>query len=247
MEIFAICLTCFCGIGKAVAVYVAILYRYYQALSDHYHETLKRLVKQNIPLWTAVFCVICFSILYPLSTGRASEDQIAQIASENPVILKVQKEEPAFMCLDGGWGGQMTAAYINLTIFIVTFVVTVVMVLYHLKKIMSDQKLYMSKYTYRVQLMLFKSIQIQLICLAVIVTSPLSVGMLVIIFDLARPPVVVMLGTAVMSIHSTLDCAILMYYVRPYREFLKSITKFGSTTDVKSVVWIGSRSSRISD
>uniref|UniRef100_A0A1I7S4R1 Serpentine Receptor, class H n=1 Tax=Bursaphelenchus xylophilus TaxID=6326 RepID=A0A1I7S4R1_BURXY len=232
---FAVIAASFFAVGKVFALFIAIAYRYSQALPPSSHYILRTLVQPNIYLYVIVFLTFQFAINAPMFLNFNNLAAVKlNLTFANRALEYVYNTEPSTLCFGATKGNTAALFYVVMGVIGLLFICSVSFMLTHLWELMRDGSS-MSCATYRIQLMLFKSIRMQLFSTLIILGIPVIITLACVVFRLRKSPIYIMVAATVACLHSTFNCLILIYCVKPYRQFLTRKLGHHSKTDSRVI------------
>ncbi|CAD5224418.1 unnamed protein product [Bursaphelenchus okinawaensis] len=237
------------GVGKGVSLFTLNVRRLLEAYPPSYIiNFFKFRGAVSLAIENGVFFVLYTMFMGPLLLNMKSPEAVKQVLNETvPVLSQVFQSHPQMLCV------STNAVPILFAIPLVLFVGSTVFMLflqYFMYTVLQSMVNRVSVQTYRLQMMLFRSLFIQVVVAAVFLLLPAAIWTAGGLFQLESAPVLSVLGSSVIVMHSTVDCVSILLTVRPYRTILnRSILRlFTKKLDMKQdtstrILYISRRSS----
>ncbi|CAD5210773.1 unnamed protein product [Bursaphelenchus xylophilus] len=210
-----------CGIASIVCKLTAIAFqfehRYSQCLlgtSTYKAFCLNLTGKSELTIRVIVSLVLAISAVTPFLLLNPDQDEAkSRLSAMDPVMAKVFQEHPNAACFAYGTSARKALiSEVFLLVGYMAFSLIVIFAMYDLIKRSS-----FSPHTYRLQLMLFKSLVAQTSVFMVFLLGPVLVFVVLPIAGFRNLPRYTMYGFLLLLVHTPLDCFMILYFIKPYR------------------------------
>ncbi|CAD5232869.1 unnamed protein product [Bursaphelenchus xylophilus] len=214
----------FFGECKLLVLYAAIMYRYYHGLPPDTYPRLRVLVEPKIYKFALLFLVVQLPVVLSLVPSLPMPARQAVLRNRSPLLRDVYIKHPSLLCFEETTQNtkEFDVMFVFLTASYTFIIVTLIFMMSHLIYLTNQNKNRHNS-TYRIQFMLFKSIRMQFFCMIVVTVIPLTYRALATSFEFRREATVLMAMCVLTCSHSVIDCALMIHYVRPYRQMLTHI------------------------
>ncbi|KAH7695696.1 Protein STR-86, partial [Aphelenchoides avenae] len=92
--------------------------------------------------------------------------------------------------------------------------------------------------TLRLQRMLYRALSVQILVIALLLYTPLVVGFVTLFMRLRRGSQYAQIALTLTTFHMTVDAVALLYFVRPYREYVHDLFTCGKASKRKNSVGV---------
>ncbi|CAD5207955.1 unnamed protein product [Bursaphelenchus xylophilus] len=213
--------------GRSAAICLQCFYRVFQSVPPQMsaYRVLYRLFNDYVVLAFLVFTMIVFATLWvPMSIFFPDQDQQKQLLLDtDPTLQTIYTRLPHIICFAGGTriGGSLTMA-IALLILIPAIGIFMVYLLYRqLKRSKRPEK------TIHLHLMLLRSLAIQAFVLFMFIVVPAYILILLPMFGMRSAPKLSMCCAVVYFLETNMECLMLLWCVKPYREGCLRVFRIG--------------------
>ncbi|CAD5214092.1 unnamed protein product [Bursaphelenchus xylophilus] len=222
---YALVLTTLCA-GKAYSMFMCCFHRYilaHQHTDDHWWSGINHLLQYRFP-WTpimhyaimitataSVWITVFFCSADPVSTTE-------HLAQSERNIARLVRQNPNMTCISGSANYKIILCIV--VVILVSWGLGILIIIstlaYSLK---TDDNPYQA--TIRLQWMLFRSLCAQLGATLVFMYFPLLIWFILGYFESPYEMTAGTIAISMLAMHSTVDCAMILAYVRPYRQTIK--------------------------
>ncbi|CAD5233038.1 unnamed protein product [Bursaphelenchus xylophilus] len=213
-----------CGIASIVSKVTAIAFqfehRYSQCLlgnSSYRAFCLNLRGKAQLAIRVIISLVLGISAVLPFLLLNPDQDEAkSRLSAVDPVLAKVFQEHPTAACF--AYGTSASKALIPEVFILAGFMALGMLVMCAMYNLI--QRRCFSPHTYRLQMMLFKSLVAQTSVLVLFLLGPVMVFVVLPIAGVRNLPKYTMYGFLLLLVHTPLDCIIILYFIKPYRLIL---------------------------
>ncbi|CAD5210777.1 unnamed protein product [Bursaphelenchus xylophilus] len=219
-------------IGKSSALVMQLEYRYQQSLGStstyrfycnlYITGKMEFLFRAAVQLAFSVVILTPFVIFFP-----NQEEQLNMIASLDSVLANIVDTQPGVICFAAGT--DVTLVFITPTVIIaiLPFIgLSILGVSYS-----SIKQQHHAKKTFRLQMMLMNSLFVQFVVAIMFMIVPGLFFLGAPILGLRNMPRVIVYTFFPFLTHTSIDCLMILYFIRPYRQLLvRSFRTFRITT-----------------
>uniref|UniRef100_A0A7E4UPD9 Serpentine Receptor, class H n=1 Tax=Panagrellus redivivus TaxID=6233 RepID=A0A7E4UPD9_PANRE len=210
----------FLSVGMGFSIYISVLYRYMQAapLSIFYRHYSCLYVR--IPVYMTIFLGLQALICIPLLFNFPQQDGLkTAMISQYPVLQQIFEDHPSVF----GYEASEAVLRYNFTI-VYTFValsVSIVLLYLNFLRILRKNKQHLSIGTYNMQLMLFRTLFIQIFVFVLLLIFPILTAFVLIFIGLRCLSVIGLVALTIVGTHAFFDFCVLTFFIRSYREYVK--------------------------
>ncbi|CAD5235262.1 unnamed protein product [Bursaphelenchus xylophilus] len=212
------------GVGRASALTFQFLYRFFSALPPGSMIScgIERLQPYQVILifvGQQAFAVIVATI--PFYSSWPDQDEQKKLLFENmPFARPILKNHGNIVCVNGGTRLKYEPS--NIVTFIIVLVLLAMGALFGVILMYSFlRRANLSPATFKLQMMLFWSLVAQFLAVFALMVVPAVIWTISPVFGILNGPIVSMFFFSVLLTHTTVDCAMILYFIKPYRRFLK--------------------------
>uniref|UniRef100_A0A7E4V0G1 Serpentine Receptor, class H n=1 Tax=Panagrellus redivivus TaxID=6233 RepID=A0A7E4V0G1_PANRE len=231
------------SVGMGFSIYLSVLYRYVQAspfsqFYKYYNVTAIRAVFYVV-IFFGIEAIICIPIVFTLPQQT---DFNTAMTSKCPVLI------PIFAMHSSVFGYETTdtvVQYVVLIVFVLVMLsVSIVFLYLNFIRILRKNKQHLSIGTYNMQLMLFRTLFIQIAIFGALLILPITMAFILTLFGMKWMPKFGLIAISILGTHAFVDFCVLSYFIRSYREYVKGCynkirQKFGLKVTVAIVTPLG--------
>ncbi|CAD5233118.1 unnamed protein product [Bursaphelenchus xylophilus] len=207
------------GVGKGVSLFALNIRRLLEAYPPNpVVDFFKFRGCTTLVMENGVFILLYFLFMGPLML-QLEPPYIANaiLNQTSPVLSKVLERHPNMICVSSTAIPALFAIPLCLFVGSIFFMLFLQLSMYKLLRPMETK---VSSQTYRLQIMLFKSLFFQVIVASVFLLLPAAIWTSGGLFEFEQAPFLSIFGSSIILTHSTMDCASILITVRPYRAML---------------------------
>ncbi|CAD5225260.1 unnamed protein product [Bursaphelenchus xylophilus] len=190
-------------------------------------KTRSGVVLRHVGLMVVILGAVLGPVIYYLPN---QEEQKQFFISRDPSLGKIYEEHPDIICFANGTNIRNTIIVAFIVVSSTPFLGLGILILMY----QSIHQGSWSIYTYRLQMMLFRSLVFQLIAFSVFLCLPCMMLIMALLFEFRNGPTITVICFCFVLMHTPIDCFMILYFIKPYRSvvanLLKVLQAYGDTT-----------------
>ncbi|CAD5225104.1 unnamed protein product [Bursaphelenchus xylophilus] len=211
---------CTAMFGKNLSVMFQLEHRFVksQSVNSRYHQWFGySSMRMELVIRGAILAAIILSIEIPIVIFMPPQVKQRQaFASLDPVAEKVFESHVDTLCISSSPNISRTLLP---TCFLMTGIVVIfVLMLTHMH--VSIRKNHGNANTYRMQMMLFWSLVAQMTAMFIFIQLPAIILIWGTFLGVRNLPKIAIYCFSMFFLHTSFDCLLILYFIKPYREFL---------------------------
>uniref|UniRef100_A0A7E4WC72 G_PROTEIN_RECEP_F1_2 domain-containing protein n=1 Tax=Panagrellus redivivus TaxID=6233 RepID=A0A7E4WC72_PANRE len=212
------------AIGMGFSVFISLLHRYMQVIPFSNAYRCYSSLWHRIGVYIIVVCLLLVALFLPLSLSFSLETDLKDsLTSKYPVLKRIFELHPSMIGYDTSVV-EYSTAYGVLTLIVLFIVVVLVIVLYlNFIRILKRNKTHLSAGTYKLQLMLFKALFIQMLLAGVLLIFPITLCFILALLGFRWISSFALIAIFILGTHAFFDFIVLCYYVKAYRTYVKNL------------------------
>uniref|UniRef100_A0A7E4V1C2 Serpentine Receptor, class H n=1 Tax=Panagrellus redivivus TaxID=6233 RepID=A0A7E4V1C2_PANRE len=233
----------FLSVGMGFSIVLSVVYRYAQSSPlSHFYRYYSNSVIRAVT-YVIIFVGFESAICIPLLLWFPEREDLDKLMMlKHPVLIPIFEAHPSV------FGYETTDAVIQYVVLvvIVLFILIIFIVLLYLNflRILRKNKQHLSVGTYNMQLMLFRTLFIQIAIFVTLLIFPITLAFILTLFGLRWMPKFGLIAISVLGTHAFVDFCVLSYFIRSYREYVKGCynkirQKLGLKVTVTTVTPLG--------
>uniref|UniRef100_A0A7E4WB26 Serpentine Receptor, class T n=1 Tax=Panagrellus redivivus TaxID=6233 RepID=A0A7E4WB26_PANRE len=216
------------AVGMGFSVYLSLLHRYMQGspfspFYKSYSIVWLRLVIHVI-FFVVIQSILCIPLVLSLSPPAELKEELT---SKYPALIPIFQLHPSIV----GYGAssrQDNFNYFLVIVFVLIAVTISIQILFlNFSRLLKNNEKLLSPKTFKIQLMLFRLLYIQLIISGLMLLFPITLCLILTLFGVRWISSFALLAIATLGMHTMADFMVLCYFVKSYREYIKRLfTRF---------------------
>uniref|UniRef100_A0A7E4ZXU2 Serpentine Receptor, class H n=1 Tax=Panagrellus redivivus TaxID=6233 RepID=A0A7E4ZXU2_PANRE len=213
------------AIGMGFSIYISVLHRYMQASPFSTMYKLYSKVDLRIKLYIIVFAFLLFVFLYPVIYIMPNQQILRQnLSARFPVIQRLVNQEPSFFGYDSELNNNQSIIYmLVLTLSLFVVVTTIVILYFNFLRILRKNKPQLSSGTYKMQVMLLRTLFIQIGLAGLLLLLPVTILLFLVFFGVPWVSGVSLVAFTITGTHAIADFFVLSYFIKSYRQYVKEL------------------------
>ncbi|CAD5218956.1 unnamed protein product [Bursaphelenchus okinawaensis] len=166
----------------------------------------------------AMLVVVFVGIEVPLIFALPNQPQQLKIYSnQDRVISYLAQKYPSMTCVSStpNISKPMMPTFLLMNMIAIIFSA----MLFHMH--LSIRRNSLNVQTYRLQMMLFWSLAAQMAAMYLLIILPFIFGIAWILLGVARSPTLAVICFCFFFLHTSVNCLLVLYFIKPYRDFIK--------------------------
>uniref|UniRef100_A0A7E4V1G6 G_PROTEIN_RECEP_F1_2 domain-containing protein n=1 Tax=Panagrellus redivivus TaxID=6233 RepID=A0A7E4V1G6_PANRE len=143
------------------------------------------------------------------------------MTNEFPVLKEIFEKHPSIFGYEAT--DNLIKYIIIITSCLISLSISIVFLYLNFLRILRKNKQHLSSGTYNMQLMLMKALFIQIAIFGLLLVLPITSAYTLTLFGFKQMPVFSLIAIAILGTHAFVDFCVLSYFVRSYREYIKSL------------------------
>uniref|UniRef100_A0A7E4W967 Serpentine Receptor, class H n=1 Tax=Panagrellus redivivus TaxID=6233 RepID=A0A7E4W967_PANRE len=214
-------ITIFLAVGMAFSVLVSVVHRYVQASPFSYFYRYYNVIPIRAIFYVVIFIGFEGTLVVPILFILPEQPDLESImTSKYPALIEIYE---AHSSVFGYETTDTVLQYMVLIMFVIFIVCIFILILYlNFLRILKKNKQHLSIGTYNMQLMLFKTLFIQIVLFGILLIFPASAAFILTLFGFRYMSKISLVALAILGTHAFFDFFVLSYFIRSYREHVKS-------------------------
>ncbi|KAE9546885.1 hypothetical protein FO519_009902 [Halicephalobus sp. NKZ332] len=213
------------GVGMGVSIFMSAMHRYIymfptSQFAKHYESLTFKLL-----FYGFVLIIIECGAIIPISLFYVDREVLREsITSKYPFMDFFFENEPSIFGYDPALNNQLSVLYAFLIlIFLIGIIIFAFLMYLNFIRLMKKNKHTVSQITHQMQMILFKTLFVQLLLVLVFLLIPLLLALFFTAFGIRWTSFLTLVGIMFCSFHPLADFVALIYFIKPYRIFVLNI------------------------
>uniref|UniRef100_A0A7E4W953 Serpentine Receptor, class H n=1 Tax=Panagrellus redivivus TaxID=6233 RepID=A0A7E4W953_PANRE len=214
------------AVGMGFSVYVSVLHRYVQgspfSLFYKHYSILWVRMTVYVAIFISLICILCIPLAFTLSLPTELEEALT---SKFPQLIRLFELHPSIFGYDTSVL-KLSNSYILLIVFVLIIVaISVTLLYFNFIRILRKNKKHLSAGTYKMQVMLFRTLFIQMFLAGAMLIFPITLCLVLTLFGFRWISSFSLVAISILGMHALADFIVLCYFIKSYREYVKSLYK----------------------
>uniref|UniRef100_A0A7E5A1J7 Serpentine Receptor, class T n=1 Tax=Panagrellus redivivus TaxID=6233 RepID=A0A7E5A1J7_PANRE len=212
------------AIGMGFGVCISILHRYMQGSPFSFMYKLYSYLWFRFSAYVLAFVVLLGLLFLPLSLSFSLQTELeVSLTSKYPELVRIFELHPSMFGYDTDIV-EYSVGYAFLIVSVLLVVIIVTIILYfNFARILKRNKTHLSSGTYKLQVMLFRTLFIQMLLAGVLLFLPITLCFILTLFGFRWISSFTLLAISFLGTHAIADFVVLCYFVRAYRTYIQGL------------------------
>uniref|UniRef100_A0A7E4VCP9 Serpentine Receptor, class H n=1 Tax=Panagrellus redivivus TaxID=6233 RepID=A0A7E4VCP9_PANRE len=220
-------------VGMGLSIYASVVHRYVQASPFSTFYTYYSVLRYRVAFMVILYATVALILCIPVIVTIPSQGELKSALTTNYEIMEALFElHPSIFGYDTAIQ-KLSVVYIFVEVLLFVGVILSIILLYlNFLRILRKNRPNLSEATYKMQIMLFRTLFIQLGSAVVLLILPIMLALILTMSGWKQVSSFSLIAISFTGLHAATDFFITTYFIKSYREHVKSLVfkllrKFG--------------------